>query len=140
MVDNRNLFLIDGEIISSSKKGDENEIIKFEQLSINLDNLTTTTIKQTKIQETSTLKLLSCFIDKFKNTKFCSSEVKKEIIPVLIRRLILPFYIPVITIICSFLLLKQKKFFLNKTSVFIYCFLLLLFTELIIKYTGLKIF
>ena len=53
MVDNRNLFLIDGEIISSSKKGDENEIIKFEQLNINLDNLTTTTIKQTKIQETS---------------------------------------------------------------------------------------
>ena len=140
VVDNRNLFLIDGEIISSSKKGDENEIIKFEQLSINLDNLTTTTIKQTKIQETSTLKLLSCFIDKFKNTKFCSSEVKKEIIPVLIRRLILPFYIPVITIICSFLLLKQKKFFLNKTSVFIYCFLLLLFTELIIKYTGLNNF
>ena len=109
-------------------------------MSINLDNLTTTTIKQTKIQETSTLKLLSCFIDKFKNTKFCSSEVKKEIIPVLIRRLILPFYIPVITIICSFLLLKQKKFFLNKTSVFIYCFLLLLFTELIIKYTGLNNF
>ena len=42
----------------------KNEIIKFEQLNINLENLTTTTIKKPKIQETSTLKLLSCFLNK----------------------------------------------------------------------------
>jgi lipopolysaccharide export system permease protein len=138
IVENRNLFLIDGQIISSSKTGGEEEIIKFEQLSINLNSLSTSTIKQTKIQETSTLKLLSCFFYNFKNTKLCSPETKKEIIPILMRRLILPFYIPVIAIVCSFLLLKQRKFLLNKNSIFIYSFLLLLFTELIIKYTGLN--
>ena len=138
VVDNRNLFLIDGQIISSSKTKDEKEIIKFEQISINLNSLSTATIKQTKIQETSTLKLLSCFGYNLKSTKLCSEETKKEIIPILMRRLILPFYIPVIAIICSFLLLKQRKFLLNKTSIFIYSFLLLLLTELIIKYTGLN--
>ena len=43
------------------KDNSKNEIINFEQLSIDLSNLTTSTIKQPKIQETSTLKLIKCF-------------------------------------------------------------------------------
>ena len=47
--------MINGQIITS-KENDKNEIIKFEQLNIDLDNLSTTTIKKPKIQETSTIK------------------------------------------------------------------------------------
>ena len=36
-------------------------------------------------------------------------DTKKEIIPILIRRLILPFFIPVISLICCFLLIKNNK-------------------------------
>ena len=56
------MILVEGQIISSKKDNEENEILKFSQLKINLENFITTTIKQPKLQETSTLKLLSCFL------------------------------------------------------------------------------
>ena len=59
------IFLLNGQIISS-KEDKTSEVIKFEQLNIDLSNLTTTTIKKPKIQETSTLILLSCFFIKNK--------------------------------------------------------------------------
>ena len=65
---------------SFPQKNSENELIKFEQLSIDLSNLSTTTIKKPKIQETSTIKLLKCLIDK-KQEKYCNEGFKKEIYP-----------------------------------------------------------
>ena len=58
MVEDRKMFLFNGQIISTKRSDNKNEIIKFEQLNIDLANLTTTTIKKPKIQET-TLKLIS---------------------------------------------------------------------------------
>ena len=55
------MILIDGQIISSKKDSKKNEMIEFDQLNINLSDLSTATIKQPKIQELSTLKLISCF-------------------------------------------------------------------------------
>ena len=42
-------------------------------------------------------------------TEFCNESFKKEIIPTLNRRIITPLYIPVITLICSMLLIRVKK-------------------------------
>ncbi len=138
ILEEKKMFLFNGQIISS-KKNTENEIIKFEQLTIDLSNLVTTTIKKPKVQETSTLKLLGCiFKDSNKKTRLCNEEFKKEILPVLNRRMITPFYIPVISLICALLLIKTKKFYLNKISIFLYGFSLLLFTELAIRYTGIN--
>ena len=58
----------------------------------------------------------------------------------LIRRVILPFYIPVITLICSLLLFKNKNIFSNRITIFVYGFVILLLTELVIRYTGLNFF
>tara|TARA_E500000178_G_C17014617_1_gene752274 strand:+ start:84 stop:1193 length:1110 start_codon:yes stop_codon:yes gene_type:complete len=135
IVNNRSLLLISGQVISS-KKNKKIEIINFDQLNINLKDLATTTIKKPKIQETSTLKLLSCFFENFRNNEICNDESKKEILPNLIRRLILPFYIPAIALICSFLLISNNLHFVQRFSVFSLSFLLLVFTELIIRYTG----
>ena len=134
----RSLFLINGQIISSKNNSSKNEVIKFEQLNLNLDNLKTTTIKIPKIQETSTIKLVQCFLPNNLNLKFCNVEAKKEVLTTLIRRIILPFYIPLISLICFFLLISNTKFFSNKITIFIYCFLVLLFTELVIRYTGIN--
>jgi len=136
IVEEKNMMLFNGQIIST-KKNSDNEIIKFEQLNINLGNLTTATIKKPKIQETSTLKLFKCFANNSKE-KFCNEGYKKEIIPTLNRRIIIPFYIPVIALICSLLLLKSRKIYFNKFSIFSYSFALLLFTELAVRYTGLN--
>ena len=108
------------------------------QLHINLNNLSTATIKKPKLQEISTLKLLKCFFEKSNATKFCNQDAKKEILPNLIRRLILPFYIPVISLLCSFLLIKNKISLLDKFLIYFGNFSILVFTELLIRYTGIN--
>ena len=132
------MFLFNGQIISSKSSNEETEILKFEQLNIDLSDLVTTTIKQPKLQETSTLKLFSCLLSGDNYPEICKDGVNKEIFPILIRRVVLPFYIPVITLVCSFLLLKNQRVYSNKISIFIYGFLILLLTELLIRYTGLN--
>ena len=72
-------YLMD-KLSQQKENDDKNEIIKFEQLNIDLANLTTTTIKP-KIQETSTLKLISCFLSEVKDQVFCKEDTKKEILP-----------------------------------------------------------
>ena len=139
-VKDRDIFLINGQIISSKKDRLENELIEFKKLKINLGNFITTTIKQPKLQEISTIKLISCFLNLNMNLKICTNDSKKEILPILIRRVILPFYIPVITLICSFLLLKTPRILSNKVTIFIYSFAVLILTELVIRYTGLNPF
>ena len=132
------LILFNGQIISSKKDEFENEIIKFEQINISLQELSTRTIKQAKMQETPTLELMKCLLDKDSELKICKGDSYKEIIPVLIRRAVLPLYVPVITLICSLLLFKSNRFLLNKYSVFFYSFILLVMTELVIRFTGIN--
>ena len=128
--------------MTSKKDNKKNEIIKFEQLNINLENLQTGTITQPKLQETSTLKLIQCINNSFKeNVGNCGESAKKEITTVLNRRILLPLYIPIVALLCSFLLIKTKKgknFFLNKYSIFALSFLILLYAELIVRYTGIS--
>ena len=132
MINNRNMFLINGQIISS-KKENKFEVINFEQLDISLNHLSTSTIKKPKLQEISTLKLLSCFFKDLEISSFCNEESKKEILPNLIRRIILPFYIPAISLICSFLLIKNTAILFDKFLIYITSFSLLVFTELFIR-------
>ena len=117
-------------------------MIKFTQLNIDLTNLQTSTIKVPKLQETPTSDLLRCVFTSY-NEKIlnCKKNTKKEITTVLNRRIVLPFYIPIIALICSFLLIKnndKKNFFLNKYFIFLASFLILLYSELIIRYTGIS--
>ena len=65
-------------------------------------------------------------------------KVLKEILPTLNRRVIIPFYIPVLSFICALLLIKSNRLFFHKSFVFIYGFALLLFTELAVRYTGIN--
>ena len=74
IVETKQLILFDG-IIISTKDNIENDIVTFEQIKVNLSALTNTTIKQPKIQETSTLKLLGCA-----NNNFLMIEIVKEIL------------------------------------------------------------
>ena len=138
IVQKKELFLINGQIISFNKQSKKNEIIKFDQLGINFLDIDTNQIKQPKIQETSTNKLFKCVFKNKLNNNFCNNESKKEIIPALNRRLSLPLYIPVISLLCSLLIMKSKKIYYKKSIIFSYCFVLLVIIELCIKYTGLN--
>ncbi len=115
VVEEKKMVLFNGQIITGKKDEKKNEIIKFDQLNIDLKNLKTGTIKQPKLQETSTIALLSCVNNSIDtNNLYCKESTKKEIITVLNRRIVLPFYIPIVALLCSFLLIKpsnQKNFF-----------------------------
>ena len=132
------LVMFNGQIISA-KENFENEIIIFEQLNIDLSSLNNTTIKNPKIQETDTITLIKCLFDKSSiQTVYCNESFKKEILSTLNRRIIIPFYIPVLSLICSLLLIKSKKNFFQNLSIFSCSFLILLFTELAVRYTGIN--
>ena len=139
IVDDKSMLLFEGKIISSNNKKNENELIKFDQLKIDLANFSNQTIKQPKVQETSTINLIRCIQNNIFAGKKCSQKLISEIIPTLNRRFILPFFIPVTSLIACFLLLNhKKKFFLNKINIFLYSFFVLLYAETIIRYTGLS--
>ena len=140
IVEKKKLILFSGQIISSQKDTNKDQVIKFEQLNVDLGKLSTSTIKQPKIQETSTFKLLKCFKIFSSQNENCKEDFKKEIIPNLIRRTVLPLYIPIIPLICSLLLIKSRKIYFNKMRIFSYSFALLLFIELAIRFTGLNVF
>ena len=61
------------------KDNSKNEIIKFEQLNINLENLQPGTITQPKLQETSTFKLIQCMNNSIEeDVGYCRESAKKE--------------------------------------------------------------
>ena len=125
-------------IISSGKNNLDNKVVKFDQLNVDLNELDTATIKQPKLQETSTIELFACFVEIPFNISLCREEAKKEMISTLNRRIVVPFYIPIISLLSSLLLVKSKKFYLNKFSIFSYSFILLIFIELAVRYTGIS--
>ncbi len=140
IIEQKKVFLFNGQIISSQKDKDENNVIKFDQIIIDLSKLATMTIKKPKLQETSSPKLLNCLSKKnFEKSLFCQSTID-EIPPTLNRRFTLPLYIPVVSLICCLLLIKNQKFYYSKIFVYAYSFLLLLFTELALRYTGINFF
>ena len=139
IIDKKKLTLFNGQIIST-KDNLKNEIIKFKQINIGLGDLSTMTIKKPKIQETSTIKLFNCFFPKKESNSNCNENFMKELLPNLNKRIVTPIYIPVLSLICALLLIKSKSIFLNKIFIFFYGFLILLFTEIAVRYTGLNNF
>ena len=139
-VDNK-IVLFDGVIQTINKKN-EMRNVNFEKTEISLNNVMTRTITQPKIQETSTRILLKCVFlqDKNLNLTNCSKgNYKSEVVQTLSRRLGSPFYIPLIAVITSFLLIykKEKKYnYLKKYVLFTLCFVVLILAEIILKYTG----
>lgn len=142
IIEKRNIFLLNGKIISTKENKnnviEKIDLIKFKELKIDLSNLNTAVIKNPKLQETSTFDLFNCiFTNKFQN-QICKKELQQEILTVLNRRLILPLYLPIIALICSFLLFNKNKTLFHEIKVFTFSFLILVLTEIFIKYTGLN--
>ena len=138
IISDKKLVLFNGQIIST-KKNSDNEIVKFEQLNIDLSKLTTAVVKKPKIQETSTLNLLDCFLknkNQFLDSSFCNENYKKESLSTLNKRIVTPIYLPILALIATLLLIRSERFYLRKVSIFLYSFIVLLFTQLAVKYTG----
>ena len=141
-VDKGKLILFNGMIQSLNQKNEIKNVL-FEKTELSLSNISTRTIKQPKIQETSSVSLLTCVFN-LKNSLTlinCSKDFKNEAVQTLSKRLGIPLYIPLISILTSFLLISKKEKaynFLKKYMLFILSFLILIFAEIFLKYTGLS--
>ena len=142
--DNNNLILYDG-IIQKLKDDKTVNIVKFKTTSLNLSGMSTKSISVPKMQETSTLKILGCI--KNNNTSVnmhnCS-PTKKSFMDTKIeinKRFGMPIFIPLISLVCAFLLSSRndKKIYnYNKYIYFFIGFSILTLSEIFVRYSGIS--
>ena len=136
------LVLYDGETIT----GKNNNItsFKFSKSDFSLQNLTANTTTYTKLQEISTFSLFKCFNEIYFLKKYltnksidrCTKNNLKVFFIELYKRLAIPFYIPLLSLI-PFLLLTSSKENTNYIKVkyltFIIGFFVIIFSETTIR-------
>ena len=138
----KNLVLYNGSIQTLKTDGKIN-IIKFKKTVLNLSEISTKSVVESKMQETSTMDILLCIQNKNVSMHNCDSS-KKSLMDQKIeinKRFGTPFYIPLISLMCSFLLTSRKdktnKIF-TKYFYFFSGFLILLFSEIVVRYSGIS--
>ena len=143
----KNKIILEKGVIQSFENDNTVRIIQFNKTLLNFENLDNRVIKDVKIQETSTLKILSCLKNYYlKNmsdqyVKNCPKNNISIVIETFSRRIVMPLYIPLVSILISFLLVykKNKKIKIaNRYIFFIVSFFLLVLSELLVRYSGLS--
>ena len=145
------LLLFDGTIINNTN--DKTKSFEFSKTELNLSKFSTRTTTHPKIQEITTYDLLSCIVklknfpssfivDKFKTKK---TLVNCQISNITIsfqetfKRIILPFYLPVLTLIASLIIIKSKDdydFFKYKLWLFIFGVTTIIISEISMRYSS----
>ena len=137
------LVLFDG-VIHTEKMNNKINFLNFYKTEINLSYFDSKTTTYPKIQENNTLSLLNCikpFLDEGKTTLLefqCRARID-DITAELNRRFGMPLYIPIISIIICYLLSSRKEskyYFFQKYIVFITAFTILVFAEIMVRYSG----
>ena len=135
------LRLIDGHTIS--KINNEFTNLSFSQSDLNLTDTKTNTITVRKTQEISTLNILKCisllknfdfinFNKKSLNEQNCEISNINNLIKEIYKRLLVPFYIPVLMLITLLLIIKSKEstnFLKSRIYVFLIGFFIIIFSE-----------
>ena len=133
--------LLEGKIISTNN----NKLVSFEfdKIDYNLSMFDSRTIKIAKMQELPSKKIIECSISLMKNTTYrekmflCDFESLKNINQEIYKRFIKPMYFPLLTLVCCYLLTFSKidnNFSLRTIKVFLYVFLILVLSEILMRY------
>ena len=118
------------EIFKKKKDDGTINVIKFEKTVLDLSSLQTKSIIEPKIQETSTIKVFKCLTKRNINLHNCNQD-KKSLMDTKIefnKRFGMPIFIPLMALICSFLLSsrKDKKIYtFNKYIYSLICIIIL---------------
>ena len=145
-INNKKLILTEGSIQSKGKEGKLNNV-NFKKTEISIDSLKPRAITVPKLQETTTPILFKCLFKKNieinkKSLGNCPQDnLKREVVETISRRVGMPFYIPLVSLICCFLLIsnrgKKYKTF-KKYLYFTLSFLVLVLAEILVRYSGLS--
>jgi len=138
----KSLVLYDGYIQNLKEDGDVN-IVRFNQTIFDLSGITTKSISEPKLQETSTIKIIKCIKDKNVDVHNCKTN-ERALMNIRIeinKRFGMPIFIPLISLVCSFLLssrLDTKIYSYNKYIYFFIGFVILALAEIIVRYSGMS--
>ena len=144
------LELNNGNIID--RVNDEEKIISFDTTIFNLSKYQTKTITQQKIQEVNTLFLLNC-LNNIRNNKDieylniyradhqlkCNNQIIKTYYEELFKRIVHPFYIPLLAVIAALAMLDTKNIYnysMKRIYLFLIGFAVIVFGEISVKYTS----
>jgi len=134
------LILFNGNIQKLNYDGGVS-VVSFTKTSFNLSGISTKSISMPKMQETSTINILKCLqkinlnMHNCNPTKKTNMDIKIEIN----KRFGTPFFIPLISLICCFLLSsrKDKKIYYFKWWIYsLSGFILLTLAEITVRYSG----
>ncbi len=139
---NKKIFrLLNGKIVSTNN----NKLISFEfdKIDYDLSKFTSKTIKVPKIQELQSIKIIKCSLSLMSNKIYiddqfnCELGKLKNLNQELYKRFIKPLYLPLLTLMCCFLLTfskEQNDYTLKTIKVFLYVFLILVISETLMRY------
>jgi lipopolysaccharide export system permease protein len=140
--DEKSLVLLNGNIQKLNVDGNVN-IVEFDKTILNLEGITTKSISEPKIQETSTLEILSCIKYQSLGSGNCEryaenyTDTKIEIN----KRFGMPFFIPLISLVCCFILMSRKDKKITAYKKYIYFFIgfvILMSGEITVRYSGIS--
>tara|TARA_Y100000768_G_C23949155_1_gene669207 strand:- start:203 stop:1306 length:1104 start_codon:yes stop_codon:yes gene_type:complete len=143
IVDNKNqkIFrLSNGRVIN--RENDNINVFEFKQIDFKLNDFISNTIVVPKLQEISTKALIGCFVDlnvKEFDAFNCDEELHRDIKQELLKRIYKPFYILIISILTSFLIISSKdslNYSKTRNFVFIITFLTLVLSESSLRYSA----
>ena len=134
----KKFVLFDGKVINIDKS--RINTFEFDQIDFNLESFSSNSIIAPKIQETSSVHLLGCvFYEKFSLQEECKyNNVPDETKQELLKRFYKPFYIPVIALLCSFLLISgnyKPNYSIVKKYIFLIILLVLIISETSLRYS-----
>ncbi len=134
----KKFILFDGKVINIDNK--RINTFEFDQIDFNLQSLGSNSITKPKIQEINSLHLLSCVFNlDFLSQKKCEddklmNETKQE----LLKRFYKPIYLPVIAMMCCFLIISGKykpNYERIKKYIFMLILLLIIISETSLRYS-----
>ena len=144
-------MLYDGKILTNNAGSTKD--LKFSETELNLTRFSTKTTTTPKMQEISTYDVVGCIVmvknlsnssiwDNYKNRpqiQNCGPDKLNNSFQELIKRTILPFYLPVLTLIACLMIMKSKddfNFLKHKIILFLLGVSTVIVSELTLKYTS----
>ncbi len=143
----KNKIVLEKGVVQSYEEDNTVRIIQFNKTLLNFNNLDNRVIKDVKIQETSTFKIFSCLKNHYYNkiseayVKNCPKNNIAIVIETFSRRVLMPMYIPLVSILISFMLIytkNKKNKIINRYLFFLISFILLVLSELLVRYSGIS--
>ena len=149
------LTLYDGKILNNENQ--KTTILKFSKTELNLSRFSTKTTTTPKMQEMSTNELIACIFllknlsnsffakkfDKLSSNQNCQENKFKENIQEISKRIVVPLYIPILSLIASLVIIRSKddyNFLKYKFLLFLFGVFVIIISEISIKYSSVSTF